>query len=1159
MSNSPWTALWTRKFRCLPTQPILRLPFIFLALVSFLGVRASAQSTNFEIGTTVLRTPVKHLGINLAGQTFYDSGQMLRNLAFQNPGFEGEIWQSIMHCAAASANTCTDDDNYNYWPANFMQGATFEFIYGAANGQKGTVSASTLGSQGGSSGITLTFSAPLSPAPGIGDYVVVRQKFPGNAQGGWWTSTSGGGTLSTDTTDIAPDSPGVQALSMTAAGSGQSASVNQAFDSTSGRSFVQLNGTYTVTFKAKGMGGNNQMNVNVVRLTSTHGVETFLDQNVNLTNQWQDYSYTFNASEDGTYIGTGQAIFTVAGGNAYLDDVALTEAAAANNPTPFRNAVVTRLKQLQPGVIRYMDSGTDFGSTIDNMLAVPFARQRAGYADFYSTADEIPLGLHEFLQLCQAVGAEPWYTMPAGMSTAEMQNLIQYLGGAASTPYGAIRANLGQATPWTSVFPVIHLEFGNEMWNGGAFGGEDMLDPVGYGNRTAAIFAAARASSSYNPSSFDLVIDSQAVNPWLTGQILSNSSGYNTVDAAPYIFDSLNDYSSNEAIYGSMFAEPEAIDSVSSGYMAQQAQAAATGGTTPANLAIYEVNLGTGTGTAPQDTLTSVVGSVGAGIAVADHMLLMMRDQGITTQNLFALPEYTNGYTNTATGAGGTTPLWGSVIDMGGETNLNRPTFLAEELANSAIFPTELAITTTGSNPTWNQPLSTNNDIQLANAHYLQSFAFTDGTHHGVVVINLSRSGSLPVTFSGANAPTGDVLISQLTSVNPTDNNENLTSSAAVVSNTQTNVSNFNSATPYSLPPFSLTVFTWPGSTLPATTTSLAASPTSGATGQSIALTATVASQAGSNTPTGMVTFLNGGTTIGSAAVNASGVASLSTTSLPAGADSITASYGGDTNDAGSSSAVTVTIASNTIATAGTPTPTPVTPTPTPVTPTPVAPTPTPVTPAPTPVAPTPTPTPVTPTPTPVAPTPTPTPVTPTLGPSSNGNYTMAVSNSDVRVMQGQVANLTVTLTPVNGFNMPVNLACSGLPVGTTCSFSPPTVTPNGAPASSTLSILVASPPTAAARIRVPGGSTGGMLTFGLVAPWGLISLLGLPKRKNRSRGAKWPIRLVVTAALIAGSLWMSGCGYSVDGSVFTMTLTAAGNNVPTQTSQVTVSIVPQK
>ena len=100
-----------------------------------------------------------------------------------------------------------------------------------------------------------------------------------------------------------------------------------------------------------------------------------------LTNQWQDYSYTFNAAEDGTYVGTAALTFSIPGSQVYLDDVALTEPAAADNPTAFRNPVVDTLKTLQPGVLRFMDGGVDFASTTDNMIAVPFARLRAGYGE----------------------------------------------------------------------------------------------------------------------------------------------------------------------------------------------------------------------------------------------------------------------------------------------------------------------------------------------------------------------------------------------------------------------------------------------------------------------------------------------------------------------------------------------------------------------------------------------------------------------------------------------------------------------------------------------------------------------------------------------------------------------------------------------------------
>jgi hypothetical protein len=771
-----------------------------------------AQSTNIAVGTTVQRSQVKRLGVNLGGQNFYDSGQMMRNLIFRNPGFEGETFQNILHCVTVTATSCTDANPWNIWTLNFLQGASYEVVNGAAEGETGTVTSSSISAyEAGNStnpnyGVTITFAAPSKPLV-VGDWVIVRTLVPGNAQDGWWTGTSSGATIATDFTDIAPDSPGKQALELKALSSGQSAHVSAYFDSVGSQSFVQMNGSYTVSFKAKGLGGNNQLAIALTRL----GAENLLNKTVTLTGQWQDYNLTFNASETGKSLGTVQLSFSIAGADIYIDDTTLTEAAAANNPTAYRNAVVATLRTLQPGVIRYM-TGSDWGSSIDNVIAVPFARQRAAFSN--PEQDDEPMGLEEFLVLCQTVGAEPWYTMAGGASTTDMQNLIEFLGGAASTPYGAKRAALGQTAPWTSVFPVIHIELGNEMWNGQ--GGATINDPVVYGQRAAKIFAAARSSASYVPAKFDLIMGSWAVNSWWTQQELANSSGYDSVDAAPYLFYSLSDYSSNEAIFGPMFAQPEQIDSTTNGYMAQQHQQA-NSANTPANLAVYEVNLSTVSGTAPQNVVNQVVGGVGAGITVADHMLLMMRDLGITTQNMFALTEYGNGFNNPNI-SGETTPLWGSVIDMGGETNVQRPQFLAEQLVNSAIFPTMLTTTLTGANPTWNQPLSANDNltpIELADAHYLQSFAFTDGTQKSVIVFNLSRSGSLPVTFSGANAPTGDVLISQLTSANITDNNEGLTSDKPVVIPTYANVSNFSPAAPYSLPPYSMTVFLWSGSAAP--------------------------------------------------------------------------------------------------------------------------------------------------------------------------------------------------------------------------------------------------------------------------------------------------------------------------------------------------------
>jgi Big-like domain-containing protein/VCBS repeat protein/FG-GAP repeat protein len=85
-----------------------------------------------------------------------------------------------------------------------------------------------------------------------------------------------------------------------------------------------------------------------------------------------------------------------------------------------------------------------------------------------------------------------------------------------------------------------------------------------------------------------------------------------------------------------------------------------------------------------------------------------------------------------------------------------------------------------------------------------------------------------------------------------------------------------------------------------ATTSVLLSSVNPSNLGQSVTLTATVCPSAGcpatATAPTGTVTFLDGTTSIGTGSPNASGVATLTTSALAAGTNSITASYGGDTN-----------------------------------------------------------------------------------------------------------------------------------------------------------------------------------------------------------------------------------------------------------------------
>ena len=72
---------------------------------------------------------------------------------------------------------------------------------------------------------------------------------------------------------------------------------------------------------------------------------------------------------------------------------------------------------------------------------------------------------------------------------------------------------------------------------------------------------------------------------------------------------------------------------------------------------------------------------------------------------------------------------------------------------------------------------------------------------------------------------------------------------------------------------------------------------------------------------------------------------------------------------------------------------------------------------------------------------------------SNPASFSLTVLPPSVTIAQGQTATYQATVNAVNGFASPVTLSVSGLPAGTTAAFSPASVTPTSAGATSTLTI----------------------------------------------------------------------------------------------------------
>jgi Glycoside hydrolase family 44/Bacterial Ig-like domain (group 3) len=370
----------------------------------------------------------------------------------------------------------------------------------------------------------------------------------------------------------------------------------------------------------------------------------------------------------------------------------------------------------------------------------------------------------------------------------------------------------------------------------------------------------------------------------------------------------------------------------------------------------------------------------------------------------------------------------------------------------------------------------------------------------------------------------------------------------------------------YTFPGYSAVLFVVQPSvsTAVSTTTSLSASATQINVGQSVAFSVAVAATAGS-TPSGTVTLMDGSTSLGTASLT-NGAATFNISSLAAGTHSITASYAGDTADQSSMSsavsvqvngaaalqttAVTLTASAATAVSGQSIT---------------------------------------------LTATVTPTSATGTFSfkdgntalgtatvtsgkgvlalstlsvgthslsaayggdaadsasnsnavmvtitapasppPTASPDYGLTLSSATLAMSQGTSGSLKVSVAPENGFNASLSFACSGLPSGWGCSFSPSTLSGSAAQ-STTMTVSAAG----SSRLTVaPSG-----LLLALVSPLPLF-WFGLT---GKSRRGRWLL-------LFAFVLALTGCGTSFKGSqqqqtqpsTYSVTVTASGASAPT-------------
>jgi alpha-L-arabinofuranosidase len=193
---------------------------------------------------------------------------------------------------------------------------------------------------------------------------------------------------------------------------------------------------------------------------------------------WKKYTASFSPSGSDT-----QARFFLqphSAGTLDLDVVSLFPAKTyKDHPNGMRPDIAKLLEGMKPAFMRFPGGCYVEGATFANRYrwkeTIGDVSQRPGHWCLWKYRSTDGLGYHEYLQLCEDIGAQAMYVINVGLSCefrhgdfipeSQLQEYVQdaldaieYALGTPSSKWGRVRAQNGHAKP----FPLKYVEIGNE-------------------------------------------------------------------------------------------------------------------------------------------------------------------------------------------------------------------------------------------------------------------------------------------------------------------------------------------------------------------------------------------------------------------------------------------------------------------------------------------------------------------------------------------------------------------------------------------------------------------------------------------------------------------------------------------------------------------------
>ncbi len=457
---------------------------------------------------------------------------------------------------------------------------------------------------------------------------------------------------------------------------------------------------------------------------------------------WQRVERDFTV-ESGAKIGILHLRLEVAGGDALIDDVELT-IQGERNPTAFRDAFVDLLRELRPGVTRYL---LNTSGMIESRLQPPLGQVAAGIG---FPAARVDWGIHQYFELAEYLGFEPWYTLPGTLTREEVAQFMEYLAAPAEVGWGRVRARLGHPRPWTETLRRILLQFGNEVITFAARGypGPDYWE---------GLIEAGKKSPHYGPNVV-FIVDRQ------TGakHVLENAPNADRLCMNSYMMYSfrkamLEEHDTKEDLARYVAAVPFQMWLQEKYNLDDVALARELG----KEVSIYEGgNFHTTFGDAPVETINDILTSQVGGLACTACILVPMKAHGIRAQNSFSLSQFSFSPGGAFGDIKGSVRLWGGVLERGEKGRRFRPRMLCLMAANRVMGGNLVETVHGGADPAFDVSATFTSKYgyirsprqdTVKGLKAVQSYGFAEGKRRGLVLLNLDpvRAQEVKVEFEG--------------------------------------------------------------------------------------------------------------------------------------------------------------------------------------------------------------------------------------------------------------------------------------------------------------------------------------------------------------------------------------------------------------------------